>query len=578
MLYRLVRPMRREGSRNLQYVRRIPADVKERAAGLQLAVPLGERTIPITIAPGAQSVRLSLRTSNPATVKARSAAVDAYLENVWQALREDGPVSLSHRQATALGGELYHAWADGEGVGERTAAVEYDESTGRWKRVEDTHLGPDEWEAVRRHWETIADGSAPDVMEKALDPILDQLLLAKGILRVDAPSRGLVLDAAWQALRDAFESRERNAKGDYRPDPKAERFPQWQQPATAANGGGQGKLSLMGLVEEWWTEAKATGRKPSTYESHKHTIETFVAYLGHDDATQVTRDDVVGYKDARLASINPRNGKPLSPKTVKDSNLAGLKTVFSWAVANGKLPANAAEGVTLKLGRKPKLRSKGFTDKEAVAILTAALHHKQDREKPWTHAAKRWVPWLMAYTGARVGELVQLRKEDFRKEGRHWIITITPDAGTVKTNEARDVVLHPHLVELGFVDFVKEAPAGHLFLRPNPKTGDVRGPLRGIKNRLAAFARAVVNDPNVAPSHGWRHRFKTVGMEAGIDHRVLDGIQGQSPRTVAEGYGDVTVKTLARAIAKIPRYKVKGAERPAAAPPQKGSESLTKAR
>jgi integrase len=27
-------------------------------------------------------------------------------------------------------------------------------------------------------------------------------------------------------------------------------------------------------------------------------------------------------------------------------------------------------------------------------------------------AARRWVPWLMAYSGARCGEITQLRKED----------------------------------------------------------------------------------------------------------------------------------------------------------------------
>jgi hypothetical protein len=54
---------------------------------------------------------------------------------------------------------------------------------------------------------------------------------------------------------------------------------------------------------------------------------------------------------------------------------------------------------------------------------------------------------------------------------------------------------------------------------------------------LAEFARVIVSDPNVAPNHGWRHRFKTVGMEAGIPPRILDAIQGQAPRSVADTYG-----------------------------------------
>lgn len=132
---------------------------------------------------------------------------------------------------------------------------------------------------------------------------------------------------------------------------------------------------------------------------------------------------------------------------------------------------------------------------------------------------------------------------------------MTPEAGTVKPNEARNIVLHPHIIEQGFAAFVATAPAGHLFLKVGEE-GDVLGPLQGLKSRLAAFARAIVTDPNVAPNHGWRHRFKTVGMEAGIAPRVLDAIQGQAARSVADTYGDVTVSTMAREIGKLPRILI----------------------
>jgi membrane AbrB-like protein len=79
-------------------------------------------------------------------------------------------------------------------------------------------------------------------------------------------------------------------------------------------------------------------------------------------------------------------------------------------------------------------------------------------------------------------------------------------------------------------------PEGPLFLTP-AANGNVLGPLQTLKNRLAEFARVIVSDPNVAPNHGWRHRFKTVGMEAGIPPRILDAIQGQAPRSVADTNG-----------------------------------------
>ena len=92
-------------------------------------------------------------------------------------------------------------------------------------------------------------------------------------------------------------------------------------------------------------------------------------FLGHDDAKRVTPEDVVRFKDHRLASINPRTGKPISAKTVKDSDLSGLKTLFGWAVSNRKLTSNPATGITIKLGKPQKLRGKGLTEEEAKAIL-----------------------------------------------------------------------------------------------------------------------------------------------------------------------------------------------------------------
>jgi hypothetical protein len=123
MLYRVVRPMKREGSRFQLYVRRIPVDVRDQLVGRTLHFPLGEGTHAVTISPRAQAIRFSLRADGPAEVKARIAAADQYLERILRAFRDDNSTSLTNAQATALAGRLYRAWAGGEGR-ERTLAVE----------------------------------------------------------------------------------------------------------------------------------------------------------------------------------------------------------------------------------------------------------------------------------------------------------------------------------------------------------------------------------------------------------------------------------------------------------------------
>jgi integrase len=322
---------------------------------------------------------------------------------------------------------------------------------------------------------------------------------------------------------------------------------------SAPNSSPRSITKLSELIEWWWRESLAAGRKPSTYESYKNTFTNFQRFLAHDDATKVTMHDVVAFKEYRLQTPSAKTGKRVSAKTVKDSDLSALKAVFGWAVHNGYLDDNVAAKVTLKLSKSPKHRSSGFTDDEANALLSACLGHKIGREHPKTFTAKRWVPWICAFTGARVGEIGQLRKQDVTERGGVWVLRVTPDAGTVKTNEAREIPLHSQVIDLGFPDFVRAAPEGHLFLNVSSDQ-DPLGPLQGLKNRLAEFARSVVADPRVLPNHGWRHRFKTVGMEAGIPPRILDAIQGHAARTASDGYGDVTLKTMIAEIAKLPRY------------------------
>jgi hypothetical protein len=49
MLFRLVRPVKRTGSRNRYFVRRIPSDVRSKAVGLKLSIPVGEQPQAVTL-------------------------------------------------------------------------------------------------------------------------------------------------------------------------------------------------------------------------------------------------------------------------------------------------------------------------------------------------------------------------------------------------------------------------------------------------------------------------------------------------------------------------------------------------
>jgi integrase len=114
-----------------------------------------------------------------------------------------------------------------------------------------------------------------------------------------------------------------------------------------------------------------------------------------------------------------RNETPAAPhpKTINDTDFAALPAVFGWGVKSGWLSTNPAENARIEGRGKMRTRDQWFLDDERSAILNAALAVSgSKRENPKTTAAKRWVPWLCAYSGARVNEMIQLRKEDVRRE------------------------------------------------------------------------------------------------------------------------------------------------------------------
>jgi integrase len=82
-------------------------------------------------------------------------------------------------------------------------------------------------------------------------------------------------------------------------------------------------------------------------------------------------------------------------------------------------------------------------------ILKAALAIK-DTNSP-IKAACRWAPWLCAYSGARAGEITQLRGQDIEQRDGFVVLKTKPEAGDVKGSKARTVPIHEHVIAQGFL-------------------------------------------------------------------------------------------------------------------------------
>src|SRR5262249_11436436 len=187
--------------------------------------------------------------------------------------------------------------------------------------------------------------------------------------------------------------------------------------------------------------------------------------------------------------------------TVRDVWITACRTACKWAVKKQLLSRNPFEGVHIDVPRKLRNReSKAFTADELKMILSAALAVGKPQTK--TQAVRRWVPWVLAYTGARAGEITQLRGADVIEQDGIAAIKITPEAGTVKTGQTRVVPLHQHLVEQGFPAWAHANGRGPLFyaMPAAVKKDDPTNPSRPrpvtARVHLAEWIRELgVNDP-----------------------------------------------------------------------------------
>ena len=139
------------------------------------------------------------------------------------------------------------------------------------------------------------------------------------------------------------------------------------------------------------------------------------------------------------------------------------------------------------------------------------------------------MPWLLAFTGARLEEVCQSLVRDIRESKGVWYLDINSDHETKSlknAGSARKVPLHPALIEEGFLDYLGTLPAdGPLFPDLSPDRFGRRGG-NGTKI-IGRWVRASgITNPRKAPNHAWRHRFKDVCRGAGIEKRSMTHLRG----------------------------------------------------
>lgn len=503
------------------------------------------RAVPADLRPlvGKREEKRTLGTRDPEEAKRKHLEALAELESRWAALRTgqaitgpaaDAPKSLTEVEAQELAAWMFDHWIrrhrDNPSEQSFWRVDLYDRL---WKLAVRS-------DTARASGTGIMLDSPDDLAARTLERwCLDEaetLIIVKDLV-IDEPSRLKLAKALAAAVQRASQRLALMAQGHYEgvqghsTPAAAPSAPQAHVAAPTA------AVSFQSLFDGWAAEKRPA---PKTIYEWQRVINELKAFVGHDDATRLTADDLIRWKSKMIAA-------ELRPKTIRDAKLTPVRAILRWATDNRRIPANPAERITIDLKQKAGEGIRSFNDEEAAKILNAA--------KLETDPVRRWVPWLCAFSGARVSEVCQLRREDIVQIEGIWAMKFDPEAGSLKNrNSERAVPLHPALVEGGFLKFALSVKSGPLFAGLQPDKFGKRGG-NGTKV-LGRWVRGLgIKDERLSPNHSWRHRFKTAGRRYGLATDLVDAITGHARRTVADGYGEFPMTALHREILKIPSIR-----------------------
>jgi integrase len=319
-------------------------------------------------------------------------------------------------------------------------------------------------------------------------------------------------------------------------------------------------LTLDDLFERWQRERKPA---PRSIDECEFTVRRFRELYGRLPIADISRQQVREFREAmmkfptRLSNEEARlplpeilrryerKGVPRASTVSARKRLGFLKTLLRLAVDAGDLQENPADGI--RVGEVEWQQRLPFNADDLTVIFT--------RPPFVATGARGSIYWLMIlglYTGARLGELLQLVPADIQVADGVEFINISTEGGRrLKTESSRRrVPIHPQLKVLGFIEWVRKRD-GALFADMLPAENDVQVS-RDASRELNRLIRAAGIKEKRKAFHSFRHLFKDICREAGVEEAIGDALTGHAGGGVGRRYGaGFSLAVLADAVGKL---------------------------
>lgn len=311
-----------------------------------------------------------------------------------------------------------------------------------------------------------------------------------------------------------------------------------------------------------YAEPREAEKRIKAYET---AVNRFVEFIGSKPIEAITKQDMADFrqllerlpcrpsKDVKKLPLKEQaelSGEKISPQTVRNQLMA-LSSIFRLATEDELISENPVSLMPKRKRQRPTAKERDFTRDEIALIFNTPLFHGE--ETP--HGAMAyWVPIILYYTGARVEEITQLYTENIIKDSGIYCIQIeSTDEQSTKTGLSRVVPLHSHIIELGFLEYVKSREH-YLFTERKTPSG------KSSYNFLRWWGKYIrshgITRKEIKPTHGFRHTFITHCRSTKARKDIQNDITGHAQEDVSGGYGSYPIEAKKELIQTIPRLEL----------------------
>lgn len=409
---------------------------------------------------------------------------------------------------------------------------------------------------------------------EASTALADRLLAAEGInADRESPGYRAMLELLTRGDKERWLLENARLRGDfgYRPaDPVFAAALQWQ-PTTAP------RRTVADLIKAYRGDKEA-GWSLSTMTAYEPVFRLLRDVLGENrDLATVDREagrelfDTVKALPRGLGKVKELAGLSvpdavakartlglplLAAKSINDSYMAFLTSLFGWAVEEQWISSNPVAGLRVVDHVHPADKRDAFTVDQLKSIFGGTPWNPRD-DTPGGKPLHFWGPLLALFHGMRRGEIAQLGTADVQVIEDVPVLLIRPgDGRRLKTANARRMMpVHPELVRMGFLGFVEgQRKADHQQLFPG-EAANARGQWGdGFGDWFNRLLKARKVDGRRLGLHSFRHGFQDRLREADLHGTAIgQELAGRSKGgDVSNNYGSgFSTAKLAEAIGRV---------------------------